>query len=138
MNEEYEQEHTLGPSVDPAELHSIDAYIEQDDGTVMVNPQATVLVTDVRSCIVRSPDGEPGIAFQLSGLSGLHGGKEMSITHVASLHAVAQMVGHLIEVAITSGEENAQAFNEIMAKSMERQVRNHQSMKGAGDDLEES
>lgn len=133
-NDSYEREHTLGPTNDPQSLHSTEAYIEQEDGKVLVNPSATVLVTDVRSCIVRSPDGEPGIAFQLSGISGKDK-SEVSITHVSSLLGLAQMVGHLIEVAVSSGEENANAFQNIMQREMHRQVNNHA---GVQDDLEES
>lgn len=135
MSDEYGQEHTLGTATNPSELHSTDAYIEQDDGTVMVNPSSTVLVTDVRSCIVRSPDGEPGIAFQLSGVFG-RDLSEVSVTHVSSLQGVAQMVGHLIEVAISSGEENANMFNSIMQQEMKRQATSHMGSNGDEDDME--
>ena len=141
MNDKYERDHTLGATNDPLGLHSLDAYIEEGDGKVRVNPSATVLVTDVRSCIVRSPDGEPGIAFQLSGISGKDR-TEVSITHVSSLHGVAQMVGHLIEVAVSSGEENANFFRSVMQKEMDRQIKNHMGGsdgdEGGQDDLEAS
>lgn len=119
----YEDDHTLRESTDPAIMNRPDAY-EEDDDEVYIKPADTVLVTRVRSCLVSSSSGEPGIAFQIGGIIG--GDKEqVAVTHVASLPAIAKMVGQLIELAVSAGEEEAFEFQKLMQQELDAQVQNH-------------
>lgn len=125
--EQFEYQHTLGEPTDPNEVDHPDAYQEQGGGeTVLIDPAKAVLVQGMRSCLVNGPEGELGIAFQLQGRVGPEGTK-VAITQVASLEGVGRMVGQLIELAISSGEAPAKAFNEAMSDEMMSQVENHQA-----------
>jgi len=122
----YEDDHILKQSTDPATLNRPDAY-EEDENEVRIKPADAILVTRVRSCLVSSSTGDPGIAFQVGGIIRNNDESEVAVTHVASLPAIAKMVGQLIELAISTGEDEAFEFQALMQQELDAQAHNHQA-----------
>lgn len=139
--EQYRSDHTLQPNVtDPRDVDHPDAYQPQDDdeGSVHIDPSKAVLV-DQMYCSLIQGESEPGIAFQLQGRIN-QSEDRVTVTHIASLHSIAKIVGQLIEMSISTDSETARNFQSILQQEMENQAHNHDALVGTAqkDDDQES
>jgi len=123
--DQYRHEHTLGEATDPRDVNHPEAFEEKPTG-IHIDPSKFVLVNQLRSSAISGPNDEIGIAFQLKGVVN-QSGREVSITNVAPIETVARIVAQLIEIAVSTGEENAKAFHAAMSEEMELQALNHQA-----------
>lgn len=137
--QQFERDHTLKPPTDPREVNHPDAYNPDEEG-VWIDPSKAVLASQMYSCLITSPDGEPGVAFQIVGRIN-QSRDEVAVTHVVSVAALAKMVGQLIELAVSTGEETAHAFQRAMQQELHGQATNHEAFirerRGDEDEREE-